>query len=220
MLYKILSFDPGMHTFGYCISTYDEHDFIIKDAGTYDLEMLYKEFDKCKRYYPIVYTKNAILRKLLLKLIRESKPDYIASEAAFYNPSRPAAYASLLRFIYTLEDTVYTILKKNTYKMAPLMIKKVSHSKVKGKATKDDMKVALQENINNEIIQTKLDISKLDEHAIDASLIGYAFTQLWLPLITAKLIHPSIVTFTVKMDKSIDKLYKKMLSDKKSCKLK
>lgn len=219
-LYKILSIDPGMNTFGYCISTYDEFNYTILDANTYNLEILYKEFDKCKRYYPIVYTKVAILRKLILKLMNENKPDFITSEAAFYNPSRPAAYASLLRFIHTLEDTIYTVYKKNTYRLAPSIIKKISNAHLGGQADKNDMKEALLKNISNKNIKTKIDISQLDEHAIDASLIGYAFTKLWIPIITAGIVPPKITNYTHTLEKDINKIYKKMLEKNSKCKLK
>ena len=216
-IYKILSFDPGMNTFGYCISTYDECTYTILDANTYNLETLYREFDKCKRYYPVVYTKTAILRKIILKLLMEYKPNYIACEAAFYNPSRPSAFSSLLRFIHTLDDTSYRICKKVVYKLAPLIAKKVSHSKIVGRATKDDMRIALSENIEKGIIESEINISDLDEHAIDASLIGYAFTQLWIPIITAKLLPPCINTYTKAVERDIKNIYKKMEKKNMSC---
>lgn len=217
--YKILSFDPGMKTFGYCVSTYDESVLNIIDANTYNLEMLYREFDLCKRFYPMVYTKVAILRKIVLKLLMEHKPDYITCEAAFYNPGRPSAFSSLLRFIYTLDEVIYKVCKKSVYKLAPLIVKKVSHSKIGGKATKDDMKVALLENINKGIITSNIDVEYIDEHAVDASLIGYAFTQLWIPIITAKLLPPCIVTYTRGVDKDIERIYKKMEEKHMCCKL-
>lgn len=216
--YKILSFDPGMSTFGFCVSTYDECRFVIRTAKTYNLDEAYKKCSPDKKgKYNINCIKSHILYRFVSDLLVKYRPNFIASEAAFYNPGRPSAYASLLRFIYTLDDIVYRGYGKNVYKMAPLIIKKVASSNVGGKATKEDMREALNNRISKGYIKSSFDIGILDEHAIDASLVGYAFAKLWIPIITASLLSPKITTYTRSVEIDIRNIYEKMEQKRAHC---
>ena len=229
--YRILSIDPGLSTCGYCISEYiDEYKLTIIKAGTIDVTSIlpvYKQTYKDTLFFNESVIRTNIIRIEITKLLNEYDPDYIVSESAFYNPSRPAAFASLLNCIYCVDELLYNRYTNNIvnipnkgklYKIPPLLIKQAS-SVFGARSDKDNMYHALLYLIENNLISINksVDINKLDEHAIDAIHISNAFCKLWIPVIVSKLIPERITIYTKHIRKHVDQLYKKMISKQAKC---
>lgn len=217
--YTILSIDPGLTTCGYAYSIYDEDAFHVNAAGTTNTEDILRNHPE-KLQYPANTLKSDILADSFQQLIVTYMPQYVVTEAAFYNPSRPAAYASLLRCIFTLEHVLHTA-NAVLYKIAPMLIKKESQSTAGAMANKDEMKDALLQLTETKdiILSEDIDIEELSEHAIDAIHVGRAFTRLWLPLLTAKLIPPRCTTYTKKLRVDVERMFMRMCLRNARCKV-
>lgn len=217
--YTILSIDPGLTTCGYAYSIYDEDAFRVNAAGTIDTEDILRNHPE-KLQYPANTLKSDILADRFQQLITTHTPQYVVSEAAFYNPSRPAAYASLLRCIFTLEHVLHAA-NIVLYKIAPALIKKESQSVAGAMADKNEMKDALMRLTETKDILLSEDVNteELSEHAIDAIHVGKAFTKLWLPLLTAKLVPPRCTTYTKKLRMDIERTFMRMCLRSARCRV-
>jgi len=228
--YKILSIDPGLSTCGYAITIYDEYKPYIIASGTINITSLipmYKTIMKDALLFNESVIRTNILKVEITRILDVHNPDFIVSEAAFYNPSRPSAFASLLNCIYCIDELLYLRYTTNIvnssyqgklYKIPPLLIKQAS-SIYGARPDKEDMYHAFMYLLDhNEILIDKnVDISELDEHAIDAIHIGNAFCKLWIPVIVSKLIPERITLYTKSIRKSVEDIYRKFIRKNAKC---
>jgi len=174
--YTLISIDPGLSNAG--IAIYNLSQYAVIDNIT---AFTIKPSNKDKRINlneDIVGDRMIRLHSLkqsIKDLIENYQPSIVVHEGAFYSSFRPSAYGSLIETISyiklgILEVTTNIVIDS----LQPLLIKKiVGAGMTKGKI---DVKKCLSDN---KLIMDKLDIdlSELDEHAIDAIAIGYSYLK-------------------------------------------
>ena len=109
--FRILSFDPGLSTAGWNLSEYnpDNNIMLVRKYGMLypnkDVENAEHKNDSTK-YGSRIMTLDA-LRTQLRELFNTFKPDFVVSEDAFFNPSRPIAYCALVQWLTTLSLVLF-----------------------------------------------------------------------------------------------------------------
>jgi hypothetical protein len=223
MTYTVLSIDPGTNSFGYAFSQVTDNNFEVFEHNTLYPSAYPKEsrYRKDHKWYSDRVLCGKVIGRTIRELVMMYKPDYIASEDAFYNPSRPNAFISLLIAIYAMESTLHGMYEEGilidpvtarVFKTPPTLIKKVMSHELGGKATKDDMTTALNCRVQQKEITFRgfkvgkmPDSALFTEHSIDAISIGFTFSKLWKPMLDAKVLEPRMTSFT----KTVKKLLKK-----------
>lgn len=223
MKYTVLSIDPGSNSLGYAFSEINGQSMIVRAYESLAPSAYPKgsDYRKHNKYYPDRILTGKIISRTIKDLVHTYNPDYLACEDAFYNPSRPNAFISLLIAIYAMESALYRLysdgelkdpMTARLYKTPPTLIKKVMNHDLGGKATKIDMMDALTHRVQEGAISfsgypsRKLpDASTFTEHSVDAISIGYTFSKLWKPILEANILEPRMNAFT----KTVSKLLKK-----------
>lgn len=223
MNYTVLSIDPGTNSFGYAVSQVTENYLEVFEHNTLYPSAYPKEsrYRKDHKWYSDRVLCGKVIGKTIFDLVTTFKPDYIASEDAFYNAARPNAFISLLIAIYAMESTLHGMYENGiltdpvtarVFKTPPTLIKKVMSHDLGGKATKDDMTTALRCRVQQKEIVfhgykvgTMPDSTMFTEHSVDAIGIGFTFSKLWKPMLDAKILEPRMTSFT----KTVKKLLKK-----------
>lgn len=173
--YNIAAFDPGLINIGVAIYTVDAYAQAVIGIEAFTLwperwdgkMTLSPEFASLRR------EKLDIIDQMLMDVLRRYKVTAVCHESAFYNSRRPGAFEALTLGIECLTRAVY---RTNPYitiaAMPPLVIKQaIGAEKLKGK---DSVLTAVR---SHQHITQLLDTDLLDEHAIDATAIGYAYCK-------------------------------------------
>lgn len=223
-VYTVLSIDPGIHSFGYAVSNINTevfHQTVIGCDTLYPSKPENKALRKDSRSYNDKIISCGQIQTAVRYLCHMYNPDYVTSENAFFNPTRPQAYACLLLSIFTIEHTLYDIYKEGKrplqesasrlYKMAPKIIKATISTNKGGDAIKNDMTSAVLDKVVNKEISfynypnDNIDLNDFTEHSIDAISIGYTFSKMWLPMLLSKAIKNNVLALTSKDLKSFKK---------------
>ncbi len=176
---NILAIDPSSTSVGvarYLVNTNTDNILSI-EAGTINLDSY--------NYDPMLFNslhsdKTIRLIKLehkFTELLNDINPDVVVCESAFYNPSRPNAFASLTEVIFLLNTL--TIKYNRNIKFITLPPKTIKEAIGSLKITdkgKDPVKESIIKipqiyNLVNNFIDN------LDNHAIDAIAVGYTFLK-------------------------------------------
>lgn len=181
---KILSFDPGLSTSGWNFSLYDP---VKKIMYIDSCDMLYPNesvnLSKHKvssiRYGTRIMTLDQ-LRRDIKTLMDTFRPDFVVSEDAFYNPSRPTAYCALVQWITTVSMVLFDEYNHTLFKLAPKIAKQVISGF--GGAEKLGVQYAVTHKGDIHFNKT-IKIEELTEHMCDSIGIGYTFIQEILPSI-------------------------------------
>lgn len=179
---KILSFDPGLSTSGWNLSYYNTDTRImhVEECG-----MLYPNEDVSKnkinltRYGTRIMTLDQ-LRIDLRNLMDKFRPDFVVSEDAFYNPTRPMAYCALVQWLTTVSMVLFDEYNHTLFKLAPKIAKQV----ISGFGGAE--KLGVQQAISNKediTFNKTINVEELTEHTCDSIGIGYTFIQEVLPSI-------------------------------------
>lgn len=181
---RILSFDPGLSTAGWSYSEYRPKvgEMVVVRFGT-----LYPNKDiglrdtrpDVTRYGSRIMTLES-LRVQFRELMDTYHPDFIVSEDAFYNPSRPTAYCALIQWLTTIALVLHDEYQQTLFKLAPKIAKQVVSGF--GGAEKLGVQYAIMHK-NDIRFKQKVDVSDLSEHICDSIGIGYTFIQEILPSI-------------------------------------
>jgi Holliday junction resolvasome RuvABC endonuclease subunit len=181
---RILSFDPGLTCCGWSLAEYNletGHIYIIKRGKIEGARGLIK-FKEKQVIFPRQFIQLEHLELEVLELMRY-KPDYVVTEAAFYQPGRTAAYAALLLCIHTIEKVVAVTLHKPLFKIAPKAIKRLVT--LQGDSDKLTVQEAILTNPYITLKETKQNpIEKMTEHEADAIGAAWAFVKNDLPSIS------------------------------------
>lgn len=182
MKYTILGIDPGLTNTGYSVLVYDtkkDATNVIAHGMITAISIAKREMrTDVKQYGNIISL--MVYEKEIAALLETYKPDFIASEDAFYNPRTPQAYLSLKLCINAIQRVLYNQVKKNLYLIAPTVAKQT----VWGRGTAN--KEAVQESIlrlpDLHIKKSKPKaITNLTEHEADSIAIAYTFIKNTLP---------------------------------------
>lgn len=176
---KILSIDPGNTTTGWCVSEYQctSPKMVILSTGSlYPSKFALR---KENRAVAIKYSPATIaldyLHEQLTEIMDIYHPQVVASEDCFINMRMPNAIKSLTLVIHTIEEVCRLKFGMPVFKFAPMLVKKTFTAK--GSADKNAMKNALL--LSNDIDLSKVDISLMTEHEIDAIAVGYTAITHW-----------------------------------------
>ena len=181
---KILSFDPGLSTSGWNLSLYDPVEKImhIEECGMLfpnsNVDSLSNRSTNI-RFGGRVMTLNQ-LREDIRFLVNTYTPDFIVSEDAFYNPTRPTAYCALVQWITTVSMVLYDEFNKTLFKLAPKIAKQVISGFGGAEKLGVQYAVSHKEDIK---FKSSIDVQNLTEHTCDSIGIGYTFIQEILPSI-------------------------------------
>ncbi len=211
--YTVLAIDPGMNNLGYSFSIFNQDTQIVVDYGTVQPSSYEKPIRSRRRYFSDRVMTGRIISKLIVELIDTFHPDFLCSEDAFYNPSRPTAYTSLLIAIYAIESVLYLkyedgdyedIHETLLYKIPPKLIKKIfAYDAEAGKSTKMDMFEALKKHVASGetcfMNQVRYELPSIDtftEHSVDSIGVAYCFSKVWIPIIDEKILPIRETSFT------------------------
>ena len=181
---KILSFDPGLSTSGWNLSIYDTETkvmFIEQCGMLYPNEnvSLAKNKNYHIRYGSRIMTLDQ-LRNDLRNLMDTFQPDFVVSEDAFYNPTRPTAYCALVQWLTTVSIVLYDEYQHTLFKLAPKIAKQV----ISGFGGAEKLGVQYAVTHKNDIkFNSNINTKELTEHTCDSIGIGYTFIQEILPSI-------------------------------------
>jgi Holliday junction resolvasome RuvABC endonuclease subunit len=179
---RILSFDPGLSYSGWNYSSYKlkTGEMVIHRFGMFSpndkvgsAEMRHKT----TRYGQRIMTLDS-LRQQLRVLMDTYKPDFVVSEAPFFNATRPTAYCALVQWITTVELVLFDEYRAPLFKLAPKFAKKVVSGF--GGAEKLGVQYAILHKDGIRFKQ-KVEEADLTEHVCDSIGIGYTFIQEILP---------------------------------------
>ena len=174
---SIIGIDPGSIHLGVGIIEVDVTDFSIVSCEAFALngEQLgrnswesYLHGDRFGRIHA--------LRKSILRLFMLRDPILeIASEAAFINPRRPAAYGALMEVICAIRQAVMAFDSWMPLYMVEASVAKASVGAKGNSGNKDAVRDALIRipEINN-TFKGDVPLAKLTEHASDGLAIAYA----------------------------------------------
>lgn len=172
-IYRILAIDPGTNALGVAVLDVDidTHIVTVKHATTIDVSKL------CQHYPQLIAIHGERVSKLhavevsLYRLFRAWRPDEIVSESP-YMGRFPQAFAALIECISSIRRAIMEYNRALPFPtIDPASVKKSVG--VSGKnGDKEAMKTAIQ--IQSDLV-FELNVDDLDEHAIDAIAVGYAF---------------------------------------------
>lgn len=183
---RILGIDPGTGKLGWNIIEYDltTKTPMVSRFNTLKGNIIYTKTyptlpDNMTRRFTIIEG----MQRILEELITLYKPDVIAIEDTFFNPTRPQAYQALTLVIAMVERVSCYMLGKPIYRYPPQEVKKI--------VTQQNTltKHTVQETINSMDIIVKnskqASTDNLDEHSLDSIAVGLAFIMKDLPIILA-----------------------------------
>lgn len=181
---KILSFDPGLSMSGWNLSIYnlDKKTMFIEDCGMiYPNEEVSLAKNKINniRYGSRIMTLDQ-LRNDIRFLMDNYNPDFVVSEDAFFNPTRPLAYCALVQWLTLVSMVLFNEYNHTLFKLAPKIAKQVISGFGGAEKLGVQYAVAHKEDIK---FNKSIKIDELTEHTCDSIGIGYTFIQEVLPSI-------------------------------------
>jgi Holliday junction resolvasome RuvABC endonuclease subunit len=169
-----LSIDPGTNYLGVSryVLKWPTTQIEAVYATTYRVDHLEHDYVD-ETSYTERFGKIAKLQKVFDDLLKQFDPIVVISEAPFYNRLRPSAFAPLVELIQTLR---WTNFLHNPYvgfhTVEPIVVKKSLGANYL--ADKLQMRQALADHqVLNPLMKNCVD--QLDEHAIDAIAVGWAY---------------------------------------------
>lgn len=168
----LLGIDPGSTFIGFSLMRIDSVSLAIRDTDAFTINL------KKSPYYPKWltdyqddrYCRISALEEEFFTILNTYHPCLVASESPFFDRSKPTAFAVLVEVLNAIKrvlmkyDSTYPLML-----VEPSLLKKsvgVQLGKYKkGMKQKDMVRDAVLQLSN---INCKRDMSKLDEHSIDA----------------------------------------------------
>jgi Holliday junction resolvasome RuvABC endonuclease subunit len=173
---RVLSWDPGLTLAGWVGFEYNPNTNEIVVVDFAELQVNRVVDRAAMRPDVEQYGKRVISLSVLEDkandILLAFKPDYIATEDAFYNPLRPAAYAALLTWIMTLARLCHKGFKKPLFKIPTKIAKQAICGS--GGALKFNVQQAIRTNPNIKFKKPPAE-EALTETICDAMAVGYAF---------------------------------------------
>jgi Holliday junction resolvasome RuvABC endonuclease subunit len=175
-IYKYIAIDPGINTCGFAIYTIDSEngDIMEIEAFTVHSSRLHNTTGYFEPYYSDRFIKLSKLKLYLVDLVRVISPVVVVCEAPFYNPSRPGAYGSLVELVGSFQQAVCEFNSNIFFTSLPPMSVKKEVNASTNNQDKQDVKAGVSkiQSITSALVNT---LDELDDHAIDAIAVGYAY---------------------------------------------
>jgi len=179
---RVLSFDPGLTKAGWSVNDYDPSTqtmHVVKYGFLTPKPEAAKVINRTEvEIFGLRVISLALLRRYIRELVTEYKPDYTATEDAFYCSRMPAAYGSLIQWIVSVENLLHDEFRLTMMRIAP---KDVKHSiSGSGNSGKLSVQQAILSNSNIQF-RAKTDLLQMCEHEGDAIAVGWTFCTKFLP---------------------------------------
>lgn len=166
-LFNIIGIDPG-NNLGIAIYTIDPEDFKIVKIENIMLVLNNYITDEGDGYDKM-NLKLKHLKFSIQAIIKNYKPIALGLETSFLNMKFPKAVIQLSQYLAIIESTSKEIIPNiKIFRYSPKYIK--SKVDAGGDAKKDDMTTAISKLTE---VTKHIDITKLTEHEIDSTAIGY-----------------------------------------------
>lgn len=171
--HRIVATDPGTSTLGVAVLSITDSGLMVEHATTLVL-------GKLARNYPLIVEKHSErIAKLyattdaVLKLLLAWQPTYVASEGP-YMGSFPTAYAALVESVDAIRRAVIRYDPYLDFSVTdPASVKKAIG--VSGKSGDKELVRAAVSKHATLTLHPEVNLSELDEHAIDAIAVGLHF---------------------------------------------
>lgn len=181
----LMSIDPGTTFCGIVLSELIGNQVVIHETELINVTTSFKsdlEKQTMELYGPR-FLKILRITNRMSEIINENMVTGIAVEGAYFNPTRPNAYASLVEVLYAVRRSVALPLAMPVKEIPAMLVKKefsILRTVKKGDANKKDLlkDALIERKINKTILITK-DIEEMSEHEIDAAAIGYTYHKLF-----------------------------------------
>lgn len=187
---RILAFDPAITDMGWAYILFDTEKkiYVVQESGVIHGNKLTAGMQTYQKRFQKSFMTSMKMYDAVVDLIFKFRPQYIASEGAFYS-KYPQAWASLSIVIHTLRRAWYYTIEASlteavnktmgddVYLVAPMETKKIITGK--GMADKDQMKAGVLAYKNLYIKSPNK--KNLAEHEYDAIGHGVTFCLLRLP---------------------------------------
>ena len=171
----VCAIDPGTNRLGFAVLTFDTKTLSICQltAQTFRSEHLVLPCPYTTTLHGERYVKILAQQQELFRQLTHYHPDAVCCESAFYNPSRPNAFAALTELLFAIKTLCFQydpylpllFYEPSTIKKAIGMLH--AHKK-------EGVKPALQQHLE---IQTTVvpSLEQLDDHAQDAVAVAYTY---------------------------------------------
>lgn len=172
MNFRILSIDPGTNTLGYAILEVDEKGLVnILEAGTFNALKASMPLEGIREVHGDRTAKLYAISEFITKFLSKWCPLGVASESPFFG-RLPQAFSALTECItYIRQGVMRHDPNMSIGLYDPPTVKKTMG--VSGKSSDKELMSKALNKYNNRVKPTiHVDVSKLDEHAIDAICVG------------------------------------------------
>lgn len=178
---EVVGIDPGSESLGLAIISFDIETFKIvsTQAKTFTASKMFNEDSWGAELHGNRVWRIKHLQQTLTDIFNYVDPVFIVCESPFYNPRRPNAYGVLVEVLTAVRNSVMEHDSwKSLYLIDPPTIKKAVGAAGNADKFKMQEMVCAMDNLNP---IPGLDISKLDEHSIDAIAVAYCKYKSILP---------------------------------------
>jgi Holliday junction resolvasome RuvABC endonuclease subunit len=185
-----MSIDPGTNFCGIVLSTMENNILVVHSTELINVTTSFKserEKQTMELYGPR-FLKILRITDRMKEIISDNNVDCLAVEGAYFNPTRPNAYASLIEVLFAVRNIVAYPLMMNVTEISSMLVKKqfsVDNMVKKGNSSKKDFvrEGLIERKLNGTVVITK-DIEQMSEHEVDATAIGYTYHKLYAPSLT------------------------------------
>lgn len=174
-IFRILSIDPGSETIGYSVMDIDNHSKKILHitAWTITGSKLVTLSELAAINHGARFARIRAHSQMLIKILAQYEPSYVAIETPYYNPRRPGAFEVLVEVLAMIRNTIFDWNPWITIELTdPATIKK----KI-GVSGKSGDKQAVRNALSDILTVGSFITPELDEHAVDAIAVGFCFYQ-------------------------------------------
>ena len=165
----MLGIDPGTRFLGLCLTEILNDKINKISAITVNVEKLDMN-ETIKSKYGESTSRIYAVCDLLKKYISDNEVDMVVIETPYFDFKRPVAFGILTQLFTMIRNVIIT-----DFPYLPFLLLQPSLVKMAVGATAHDKKDKVRESVkNNKEITEKIDITDLDDDAIDAIAITYA----------------------------------------------
>lgn len=172
---KLIAIDPGSFKCGFCVYDIDfkERKIVRISAETIKVESLKNDTGIPEELITASSLRYYKLRSELVKRFDELTPHYVAYEGPFMNRLQPSAFGPLVAMMTLVRDAVihYNVGVPFTIFQPQVVKKSVDIAGKKGK----EVVIEALRKVSEIMDALVTDLDTLDDNAIDAIAVGYAF---------------------------------------------
>lgn len=174
----IIAIDPGINTTGIAVVEKINGTFHIYETHFLNNTRAFsKALKSVEKRQDSRFVRTIRIIEKIEEYVDIYNPQVIVTEAAFFNPRRPAAYTTLLEVIMGIKYGIIKDLKRPFREIPPKLVKRLFAKN--GNAGKEVMEDKLKEYIRDKIVvlDKSIDLKDLTEHEIDAIAVGCSFYE-------------------------------------------